>query len=216
MNSVKNILFDLDGTITDSGVGITNSVAYALKKFDIPTENHSELQKFIGPPLTDSFQKFYQFSPEDSIKAVDYYREYYAEKGIYENHVFDGIQELLHQLKEKDKNLIVATSKPEYYAKIIIKHFQLDTYFSLVAGSHMDGTRVKKTEIIQHIMQTLNILNPKDAVMIGDREFDIIGAQQNQMKSIGVLYGFGNRKELEQAGADYIVENVQGLRNILS
>ena len=165
--------------------------------------------------MTQSFEKFYHFTPKDAKQAVEYYREYYADKGIFENYVFEGIEELLHQLKAKDKTLIVATSKPEYYANIIIKHFKLDSYFSLVTGSHMDGTRVKKNEIIQYAMSALNIKHPNDSIMIGDREFDIIGAKQNQMKSIGVLFGFGNRNELEQAGADYIVNTVEDLSNLI-
>lgn len=215
MNSYQNILFDLDGTITDSEKGITNSVAYALQKFDIPTENPSDLRKFIGPPLQDSFEKFHQFTKNDASKAVEYYREYYNDKGIFENYVFDGIENLLYQLKLKDKNLVVATSKPEYYANIIIKHFKLDDYFSLIVGSNMDGTRAKKNEIIQHVMNSLEIKHPNDSIMIGDREFDIIGAKQNQMKSIGVLFGFGSNEELENAGADHIVNTVQDLSNLL-
>lgn len=215
MNSYQNILFDLDGTITDSGKGITNSVAYALQKFDINIQDLSELRRFIGPPLQDSFVNFYQFSQKDASKAVEYYREYYRDKGIFENFVFDGIENLLQLLKAKDKNLVVATSKPEYFANIIIKHFKLDDYFSLVAGSHMDGTRVHKNEIIEHVMQTLEIKNPTHSIMIGDREFDIKGAKHHQMKSIGVLFGFGSKEELENAGADHIADTVQDLTNLL-
>lgn len=215
MNSYQNILFDLDGTITDSGKGITNSVAYALEKFDINIQDLSELRRFIGPPLQDSFVNFYQFSQKDASKAVEYYREYYRDKGIFENFVFDGIENLLQLLKAKDKNLVVATSKPEYFANIIIKHFKLDDYFSLVAGSHMDGTRVHKNEIIEHVMQTLEIKNPTHSIMIGDREFDIKGAKHHQMKSIGVLFGFGSKEELENAGADHIADTVQDLTNLL-
>ncbi|HUH73702.1 MAG TPA: HAD family hydrolase [Chitinophagales bacterium] len=215
MDSYQNILFDLDGTITDSGKGITNSVAYALRKFDIEIKDTSELRKFIGPPLHDSFVKFYQFSNSDASKAIEYYREYYKDQGIFENYVFNGIEELLKQLKAKDKTLVVATSKPEYFANIIIKHFKLDDYFSLVAGSHMDGTRVNKDEIIQHAMETLQIKHGNHSIMIGDRKFDILGAKHHQMKSIGVLFGFGNHEELEKAGADYIVDTVQDLSDLL-
>jgi phosphoglycolate phosphatase len=215
MNSYQNILFDLDGTITDSEKGITNSVAYALQKFDIHVESPNELRKFIGPPLHDSFESYYQFSRNDAKKAIEYYREYYNDRGIFENYVFDGISDLLHQLKLKDKDLMVATSKPEYYANIIIKHFKLDDYFNLVVGSNLDGTRAKKNEIIEHVMNTLEIKHPNDSIMIGDREFDILGAKHHQMKSIGVLFGFGSKEELENAGADHIVNTVQDLSNLL-
>lgn len=215
MNTYQNILFDLDGTITDSEKGITNSVAYALQKFDIYTENTSDLRKFIGPPLTDSFEKYFQFSQSDSIKAVNFYREYYNDKGIFENYVFNGIEELLIQLQAKDKNIFLATSKPEHYANIILKHFKLDPYFNFVAGSNMDGTRSKKSEVIQHIIDSLEIKDSNDCIMIGDREYDINGAKHHQMKSIGVLFGFGNKIELENAGADYIVNTVQDLSDLL-
>ena len=140
------ILFDLDGTLTDPGVGITNSVAYALRKWGIEVEDRKELYTFIGPPLSASFAKYYGFSEEDSLKCVDYYREYFGDIGIFENEVYDGIHDLLTHLKETGKTLVLATSKPEQYAKRILEHFDLAKYFDYVSGASMDESRNKCTE----------------------------------------------------------------------
>lgn len=199
------LLFDLDGTLTDPGLGITNSVMYALQKFGINVEDRTSLYKFIGPPLRDSFEAFYGFSREDSELAVQYYREYFKDKGLYENEVYDGIEELLIQLKERDRTLIVATSKPEPFAIKILQHFNLYDYFDFVAGATMDETRNKKADVIQYALESFNI-EKSSAVMIGDREHDIIGAKENNLDSIGVLYGYGSRDELKNAGAMFFAE----------
>ena len=207
----KYLLFDLDGTLTDPGLGITNSVMYALKKFDIHVEDRTELYKFIGPPLRDSFETFYGFSSEKSELAVRYYREYYKEHGLYENEVYDGIPELLIQLKEQGKSLIVATSKPEAFSTTILKHFKLYDYFDFVAGATMDETRNKKADIIKYAMESCNISEKSSAIMIGDREHDIIGAKENGLDSIGVLFGYGSLDELQKAGATYIAEKPEDI-----
>ncbi len=209
------ILFDLDGTLTDPVVGITNSVMYALKKYGIEVSNRSELYKFIGPPLWDSFESYYGFSREEAKNAVEYYREYYREKGIYENSVYDGIEDLLKRLKEKNKILIVATSKPEVFAKQILVHFDIAKYFTYIAGSNLDGTRVKKGEIIKYALENCNITDLSKAIMIGDREHDIFGAKEVGISSIGVLFGYGDREELEKAGADFIVATVEDIGKVL-
>lgn len=202
----QSIFFDLDGTLTDPGLGITNSVMYALKKFNIEVEERTDLYKFIGPPLRESFSMFYGFSDEDSELAVGYYREYFKEKGLYENKVYDGITDLLMQLKERGKSLVVATSKPELFAIEILKHFKLYDYFDFIAGSTMDTTRNKKADIIKYALESCNISDKSSVIMVGDREHDIIGAKQNGLDSIGVLFGYGNRDELEKAGATFIAE----------
>lgn len=201
----KYLLFDLDGTLTDPGLGITNSVMYALQKFGIKVEDRTSLYKFIGPPLRDSFEAFYGFSREDSELAVQYYREYFKDKGLYENEVYDGIEDLLIQLKERDRTLLVATSKPEPFAIKILQHFNLYDYFDFVAGATMDETRNNKADIIQYALESYNI-EKSSAVMIGDREHDIIGAKENNLDSIGVLYGYGSCDELKNAGAMFLVE----------
>lgn len=196
-------LFDLDGTLTDPGLGITNSVMYALRKFGIETEDRASLYKFIGPPLKDSFLRFYGFTDEQGDLAVGYYREYFRAGGIFENEVYEDIPELLKKLKEKGKKVVLATSKPETFAIEILKHFGLYEYFDFVAGATMDETRNKKADIIRYAMEECGI-EPPDALMIGDREHDIIGAKANAIASLGVLYGYGSEEELRSAGADYI------------
>jgi phosphoglycolate phosphatase len=211
----KYILFDLDGTLTDPKLGITKSVAFALDRMGYYDVNLEELTKFIGPPLVESFVEYYNFSEEEADQAVQYYREYFKDRGIYENKIYSGIEELLKVLKENGKELIVATSKPTVFAEVIIDHFNLTRYFSGVIGSNLDGTRVKKAEVIEAALKEIGITNKEDAVMIGDRKHDIIGAKENGIDSIGVEYGYGNYDELKKAGADFIVSKVDDLRTLL-
>lgn len=207
----NTLLFDLDGTLTDPGLGITNSAAHALRYWGIHVEDRSSLYRFIGPPLQDSFQSFYGFSEEDSKLAIDRFREYFRVKGIFENEVYDGVDHLLSTLKANGKTIILATSKPEEFAKTILNHFHLEQYFDFVAGASMDETRCKKADVIAHAIESFGITDLTDTVMIGDREHDILGAKQHGIDSIGVLYGYGNRVELEQAGAKYIAETVSDI-----
>lgn len=211
----QTILFDLDGTLTNPALGITNSLAYALEKFNIEVTDKKELYRFIGPPLQDSFENFYHFSKEDSLKAVDFYRDYFRHKGLYENEVYQGIPDLLERLKAQGKKLLVATSKPEEFARQILKHFDLFDYFDLVAGASMDGSRRLKGDVIAHALTSAQVSDLSAAIMIGDREHDIIGAKKNGLDAIGVLYGFGNREELKKAGATYIATNVEELQGRL-
>jgi len=213
--SYEYILFDLDGTLTDSSIGIINSVIYSLKKYGIEVNDRNELYKFIGPSLRESFEKFYGFSKEEAKTAVEYYREYYRDKGIFENHVYYGLEGLLKMLKANNKILIVATSKPEVFAKQIMEHFDIAKYFTYIAGSNLDGTRVKKYEVIKYALESCNIIDLSKVVMIGDREHDIIGAKEAGIKSIGVLYGYGDRSELENAGADFIVCSIEEIGKVL-
>jgi phosphoglycolate phosphatase len=214
-NNFEYILFDLDGTITDSGEGITKSVQYALKSFDINVENLEDLNKFIGPPLKDSFKKFYNFDEEKAELGLKKYREYYAEKGIFENSLYDGVVDLLEDLKKNNKTIILATSKPEVYAKQILEYFKVDKYFTFAAGSDFEETRVKKGEVIKYALEEAKISDLSKVVMIGDREHDIIGAKENNIKSIGVLYGYGDVVELTQARAEYIAKTPKEILNIV-
>lgn len=204
------ILFDLDGTLTDPGLGITNSVAYALKRYGIEVSDRESLYSFIGPPLSDSFMKYYGFSEEKSMEAITVYREYFRDKGIFENEVYRGIPELLEKIKELGKTTVLATSKPEEFAVRILQHFELMKYFDIVAGASMDEKRNKKGDVIRYALNKGN-LSPEKAVMVGDREHDILGAKENGLPSIGVLYGYGDRDELQNAGADYIAETVEDI-----
>ena len=207
----KTILFDLDGTLTDPGIGITNSVAYALKKFDINVSDRSELYKFIGPPLMDAFTEFYGFSKEDSEKALAYYREYFSVKGIYENILYDGTVEMLETIKKTGRKIVLATSKPEKFALTILKHFKLFDYFDFVAGATMDESRNKKDDVIKHAIDSFGITNTAEALMVGDRHHDILGAKKFSMDSVGVLYGYGSKDELSEAGATYLSETTDDI-----
>lgn len=211
----QTIFFDLDGTLTDPGTGITNSVAHALKYYNIAVSERSELYKFIGPPLIESFQLFYGFSRERAAEAVNYYREYYSKNGIFENYVYDGMEALLRDLKAAGKQLVVATSKPELFAGQILEHFGLAEYFAYIAGANMDESRTKKAEVIAYALDTCGITDKSSVLMVGDREHDVLGAREVGIDCLGVLYGYGDREELEQAGADYIAENVAELRRFL-
>lgn len=215
MNKYDYVLFDLDGTLTDPGLGITNSVMHALKKYGIEVTDRTSLYKFIGPPLIDSFERYYGFSHKEAVESVDYYREYYRDRGIYENSVYDGIEALLKNLTEKSKKIILATSKPEPFAKEILRHFDLEKYFLFAAGSTMSETRTNKAEVIEYALSECGITDKSAVVMIGDREHDIIGAKKNEIDSIGVLFGYGSREELEAAGATYIAETVEDIKKYI-
>lgn len=215
MNNFEYILFDLDGTLTDSGEGITKSVQYALEYFDIIVDDLKELNRFIGPPLKDSFKKFYNFDDEKAELGMKKYRERYADTGIYENSLYNGIIELLEALKKNNKKIILATSKPEVYAKQILKYFNIDSYFNFVAGADFEETRVNKGDVIKYALEGAEISDLSKVIMIGDREHDVIGAKENNIKVIGVLYGYGDVIELTQARADYIAQNTCELLNML-
>lgn len=209
------ILFDLDGTLTDSGLGITNSVAYSLRKYKIEVTDRTELYKFIGPPLKESFEKYYGFSAEEAAKAVEYYREYYVDKGLFENTVYDGIEELLRTIRDSGKIAIVATSKPELFARKILEHFRIAKYFTYIVGANMDETRTKKDEVISYVLQNCNIPAHSKVLMVGDREHDILGAKKMGLDSLGVLFGYGDYDELKNAGATYIAENVKDIYPVI-
>lgn len=210
----RYILFDLDGTLTDSGPGIMNSVAYALSRFGIEATDRAELSRFIGPPLRDSFMRYYGFTWEQSDDAIRYYREYYRPTGIFENSVYDGIPELLRALKEAGCILIVATSKPEEMAIQVLEHFGLLSCFDYVAGAKLDETRTEKADVIAYALELCPIADKSLAVMVGDREYDITGAAQNGLDAIGVLFGYGSRAELLHAGAKHLAQTPEDVLRI--
>ena len=216
MTGYNVVLFDLDGTLTDSKIGITKSVQYALSKFNIREANLDNLESFIGPPLSESFQKNYGFEPSQAQDAVDFYREYFSTSGMYENAVYPGIPDLLADLKSKRKELMVATSKPTVFANQILNAFNLYQYFTTVVGSHLDGTRTSKTEIIGHALSTLGRPIKSSAVMVGDREHDVIGARGNTIDSIAVTYGYGSLLELQCAAPTYLAHTVEGIGALTS
>ncbi len=209
------ILFDLDGTLTNPALGITNSIIYALDKYNIQVANRSDLYPFIGPPLLDSFSNFYGFDEEKCREAVKYYREYFADKGLFENEVYDGIEQVLETLKNTGYVLAVATSKPEPFAKQILEHFNLDKYFTVIAGSTMDETRTNKAEVIEYCLEKLGVTDRKTVLMVGDRCYDVIGAKTCGLEVMGVLFGYGDEAELRNAGADYIAPTVKSVANMI-
>jgi len=209
------ILFDLDGTLTDPAEGITNSVIYALKKMGIAPPERKELLKFIGPPLAQSFEKYFNLSYKQSLKAVDIYREYFAPKGLFENTLFDGVPEMLKNLKKDGKKIVLATSKPTVFANKILKHFNLYDYFDLTVGSNLDGSLTNKAEVITVALERLGNIKKDRAVMVGDRSHDVIGGIKNGLFTVGVTFGYGSEEELKAAGASHIVNSVKELMEFL-
>jgi phosphoglycolate phosphatase len=196
----KSILFDLDGTLTDPREGIIKSVCHALQKEGYSHPPESELTWVIGPPLRGSFQQLTKGDEAVVSRLLGHYRDRFAPIGLFENKVFPDIPQVLATLRTAGFDLYLATSKPAVYAKRILEHFQLTTYFTDIGGSELDGTREDKAEVIEDIVQK-NGLDVSECVMIGDREHDIYGAKKNKMDAVGVLYGFGSAEELTRAGA---------------
>lgn len=197
---MKYIFFDLDGTLTDPFLGITNSVIYALEKMGYPHGENSEYRLFIGPPLRESFKLKCGMTADEAERALALYREYFSPIGIFENRVYDGITELLKKLKNDGYTVVLATSKPEVYAKRILEKFDLMKYLSGVFGAELDGTRDRKDEVIAYALASLGA-SPDDVIMVGDRIHDVLGAAAHGIKTVGVLYGYGSREELTAAGA---------------
>ncbi len=215
MKDYSCLLFDLDGTLTDPAVGITNSVAFALERFGIHNKNRRELYPYIGPPLVRAFEELAGLSHEDAEKALGYYREYFSPKGIYENKPYEGIIETLRRLKKAGKRLLVATSKPEPYAVRIVEHFGMAEFFEFVAGASMDEVRVKKADVIRYGLASCGITDTEHILMIGDRRHDIEGARENGIDSMGVLYGYGGREELEAADATYLASTPEEIAKLI-
>lgn len=208
----KTILFDLDGTLTDPKVGITRAVALALEHFGIHEEPDS-LTHFIGPPLDESFPEFYGFDREQVDIATQVFREYYARQGWLENVPYPGMAELLRDLRAAGKRLVVATSKPEVMAVQILEHFGMAAYFDRICGAPLDSHEgARKASVIR---SALRYAPPGPVVMVGDRRHDVAGAKENGLPCVGVLYGYGSREELEQAGAEVIAEDLEALRECL-
>ncbi|HTK12152.1 MAG TPA: HAD family hydrolase [Ktedonobacteraceae bacterium] len=211
MLTYQTILFDLDGTLTDPKPGITKSIQYALAHLHIPIHDLETLTPFIGPPLSESFQRYYDLSPEQTQEAIRYYREYFADTGLYENAVYPEIPALLSALQRAGKRLAVATSKPTIFAERILAHFQLNQYFDIVAGSEFDGTNSEKADVIATVLRKLPGSTAQTTVMIGDRKHDIVGAQKNDLHSIAVAYGYGTLEELQLAAPTYFAATVSEL-----
>lgn len=215
MKKYDIVIFDLDGTLTDPAEGITRSVEYALEKFGISVTDRTELYKFIGPPLVDSFERFYSFSKEDASRAVDLYRERYREIGLFENTPYPEIEETLAELRRMGLRLFVATLKPTEFSVRILERFGLAEYFEVVAGAVMDNhTKETKADIITKAVE-LTHADISHAIMIGDRHHDIEGAREMGIDSIGVLWGYGDEEELTGTGATYIAKEPRDIIEII-
>ena len=211
------ILFDLDGTLTDSQEGIVNCVKYALESMGIQETDEEKLKLFIGPPLDDMFMEIYNFTPEQALQARIKYRERFADVGMYENKPYEGIRELLAGLKEKGVTLGVATSKPEFYSRKILDRFELSPYFDVISGADMEGNHVSKAAVVGEAMRRLGI-EPEDregVLMVGDRKYDVEGARECGLSCVGVGYGFAKPGEFEEAGAAYRAETMKDLERLL-
>lgn len=208
------ILFDFDGTVFDTAEGIMKSVEYALEKLGIQCE-YSELICFCGPPLEDMFAQKFGLSRSDAAKAVDIYRERYRPVGWKECKPFDGMPELLRRLKAAGKTLAVATSKPEYFTNCILERYGMTDCFDFVGGSLFDGTRGKKWEVIEYVLEHYGI-KPEDAIMVGDRMYDVIGANKCGVPCVGVRFGYAEDGELEENGAVYIADDPDDLYEYLT
>ncbi|MDL2310723.1 HAD hydrolase-like protein [Peptostreptococcaceae bacterium OttesenSCG-928-C18] len=210
----KYILFDLDGTIVDSGEGIKNSIKYSLKKFGIEEKGDEVLNNFIGPPLADSYMKYFNLNEQEADKIVQIYREYYKDDGVYENKLYDGIVDVISELKLRGNNIFLATSKPLIFAKKVLEQHKLTSYFDFVAGATLDNKISEKKDVIKYIIDS-NTLKASNAYMIGDTKFDIYGGKFFNFKTIGVTYGYGSYEELKEYKADFIVDSPKEILEIL-
>lgn len=206
-NEIDYAIFDLDGTLTDSSPGIINSIKYALNKMGIEENDEKKLTNFVGPSLKSTFENHYFPVEKDYKQAIKYYREYFSTTGIFENSLYDDVNELLSILKGNDITIALATAKPTYFAKIILNHFDITSYFDVLVGSHLSGQRTDKKEIILEVKDQLGLPKGEQCVMIGDREYDIIGGKHHKMNTIGVKYGYAKENELKKANPDHIITN---------
>ena len=213
MKKYKCLFFDLDGTITDSSEGIINSIVYALEKMNVDIKDKTILKKFVGPPLMDSYKKYYGFNDEEAELGLKIFREYFSVKGIFENRLFDGMYELLEQLYNAGYELVLATSKPDVYAVQILEHFKIKKFFTHISACPMDEADTTKLDIIKGALKLTSVKNKDEILMIGDTVLDVNGAKECGLDSIGVLYGTDGPEELKNA--TYIVKDVEELKNIL-
>ncbi len=212
----KYILFDLDGTLTEPKDGIINSVIYSLKYYpELAVPDREQLCDFIGPPLVSSYMRYFGMDERTASEAVEHYREYFSEKGIFENSLYPGVSDMLAALAESGHINVLATSKPSVFANRILEHFGIARYFTCTVGSELDGSRVEKKDVIAEVLNNFPGITASNAIMVGDRRFDAEGAAANGLRCIGVTYGHGSGEELADAGCYMIVKNVEELRGVL-
>lgn len=215
MPNFSHILFDLDGTLTNPGLGIGNSLKYALRQMQIDGYSNEILERFVGPPLQDGFKNLFGLNERNTELAVEHFRVYFGEKGLYENIPYPGIGELLEELHLSGKRIYVVTSKLEKYAKMIIRHFEFDRYIDDLIGAEATGKHSGKGQLINELMERNRIPATSSVVMIGDTQYDMIGAKENEISSIAVSYGFGTIEILNNCNPDYLVDSVDELAELL-
>ena len=211
----KYLFFDLDGTLNKSGEGIMRCAQHTLRHFGIEIEDLNTLLPFVGPPLEDSFRDLYHLDNTQVEEALDIYAQRYAQLGAYEAELYPGILNLLDELRKSGKTIIIATSKKITMTLKVTKHFGLDQYVDFIGARDDEGKRHTKADVIRYIIDQMQIKDLKDCVMIGDRKYDMIGAEETGMDAIGVLYGYGDREELEAHHATYIAEDIAELKKLL-
>lgn len=208
------VLFDLDGTLTNPYMGITNSLMYALERLGYKVPPREELASFIGPPLITEYQRRFGMDEETAKEGVRLYREYFADRGIFENELIDGAKELLQELKSRGKRVYLATSKPREFAERILTHFGIAEYFDFVGASTMDGRINEKHQVIADLLEKTGA-DPAECLMVGDRFHDIVGAHRFGIKCCAVLCGFGSREEFDEYNADFISETLGGVADLV-
>lgn len=210
----KNVIFDLDGTLSDSKEGIINSLKYSSEKMGIKPPSEEKLISFIGIPLQEVFSTFFSFYNADLEQAVKYFREYYKEKGIFENTLFQGADHLIRDLSE-NSSLFIATSKLEKFAIVVLQHFGLFSYFKGICGADAEGINAEKSILLKKTMNTFHIDKGSSSVMIGDTIMDIDAAKKCGIHSIGVTYGYGNEQKITELKPDFVADSIEKLRGIL-
>jgi phosphoglycolate phosphatase len=215
MKKYDIIAFDLDGTLTNPERGLIASFVYALGKMGVDYGEKNELKKFIGPPIYEEWQRCFGFTPEESSKALLIFREFYSVYGWWDNEIYPGVKEMLEKLKNAGKKIILATSKPEIFAKKILELFDISKYFDFIGGAATDKTRDKKSEVLEYSIKSVGVSDKSKVILVGDRVYDSEGAIACGIDSLGVLYGHGSEEEVRSAGFTYIVNNVEDIANLL-
>jgi len=215
MPQFTHILFDLDGTLTNPRLGIGNSLKYALRQMQMDGYSNEILEKFVGPPLQEGFKNLFGMNERNTYLAVEHFRTYFGEKGLFENEPYQGISELLEELHLSGKRVYVVTSKLEKYAKMIMRHFEFDRYLDDLQGAEASGKHSGKGQLIEQLMVRNGIPASASVVMIGDTHYDLIGARENEISSIAVGYGFGTAETLSNCNPDYTVDSVDELAELL-
>ncbi len=211
MKNYDYIFFDLDGTLTESGPGISRGVAAALETIGIKEDREEVLQSFVGPPLLQRFQEVYGVDPETGERLIAAYREYYSKQGVFENRVYDGIRETLQRLTDAGKKLAIASNKPGMYVNVVLEQYDLARYFVLVSAADASDNRMSKTDMLEYAISVLGITDRSKVLLVGDRKYDAVGARECGIDCLGVLYGYGSREELEENGVTAFAETASDI-----